>query len=140
MDTLSIDINIYGNYRENPIQSIDNTESPESPDCIICLEPDNLLHSVIFTDKCKCEYKVHYKCMENWVSRKSICLICKKPLQLRINNLLYNIELRDGDILYNDSINNDELIRRRNNQAVSRIFFVIAFMIIISLLTAYLLD
>jgi hypothetical protein len=132
---------LHYNDMENGVlnENSNETSNDSQQTCIICLEPDNLLHSVIFTDNCRCEYQVHYGCLNEWISRKSICIICKKKLQIRLNGVLHNIELKDGDILCNYVSDNESTNSQRRYEG-AKVIGKIMFIMVIVILMIYLLG
>jgi hypothetical protein len=54
--------------------------------CIICMDnkqPCIQMRNadvVLFVKTCDCNYKVHKKCLQGWLIKNEICLICRKPM------------------------------------------------------------
>ena len=94
-------------------------ELNKTEECIICLEPIicnenlHLLSSIInkhdFLIKyCNCDCNVHEECVNNWLSKNVICIICREPFDF--NNEDENSEHSDENEIdietMNDAINN----------------------------------
>jgi hypothetical protein len=63
------------NFLSRPLPSIKEDE------CIICLEPNNLLKN----KRCSCIYHYHYRCINNIV-KPNECIMCKKTYTLENND------------------------------------------------------
>ena len=59
---------------------------PLMNNCIICMDnkqPCIQMRNadvVLFVKTCDCNYKVHQKCIQTWLIKNEICLICRKPM------------------------------------------------------------
>jgi hypothetical protein len=59
---------------------------PLMNNCIICMDNKHPCIQmknadvVLFVKTCDCNYKVHQKCLQEWLTKNEICLICRKPL------------------------------------------------------------
>lgn len=68
--------------------------------CLICwtpTKPDNHLkklsdfsHINVF---CNCQPKIHYLCLNNWITKNSSCPICRKKITLKISKKTTIIEM-----------------------------------------------
>ena len=57
--------------------------------CVICLDTPTSkdpciqmknADCVLFVKTCKCDYTVHQRCIQDWLTKKEICLTCREPL------------------------------------------------------------
>ena len=69
----------------------------ENEICLICWmysevnNPIQLLSDFTFvSSKCKCNPKIHSKCLEQWIYKTSSCPICRTKLTLSSNKLTNN--------------------------------------------------
>ena len=46
-------------------------------ECIICYEKDDLIHFPNSFSSCKCVYKIHKKCYNEWLKNNNSCIICR---------------------------------------------------------------
>ena len=99
-----------------------------SEDCIICLNDEEMEtnNSILPIDNihelkktCECNYNVHKKCIEEWITNNPVCIICNEPLYYISSDIhheihdsvqiIHNIgDIYDGH--YNDEDADDEVI------------------------------
>ncbi len=54
--------------------------------CIICMDNKHPCIQmknadvVLFVKTCECNYKVHERCLRDWLTKNDGCLICRKPM------------------------------------------------------------
>ena len=92
-------------------------ELNKTEECIICLEPIiyienlHLLSSIInkhdfLVKLCNCDCNVHEECLNNWLSKNTICIICREPFHYTTEDENDDYDI-DNDIeTMNDAINN----------------------------------